>query len=364
MKVLVTRTDRLGDVVLSLPVFTYIKRRRPDWEVHALVARGSAPLVENDPHIDAIWTDTELASAKLADLLAREKFDAVLLLLYVREVAALCKRIGIPRRYGPWSKLSSWWYLNRGLRQARSRVEYHELEYNLQLASKLTGDKFTGAQLTGDQLTGAPGALPEPRIELTEMQRELGRRFRLDETVGEDQAIVFIHPGSGGSALDWEPERFATVANRLAAEPDQRVYVTGSHHDRLFLDRLAPLLDPTVKVLAERYQLREFLGVLSAGDLLIGPSTGPLHMAAALGLATVGLFPPVSTMSPRRWGARGAYSRAVVPELTCPAKKYCIGERCLFYNCMQGLSVETVFAAARELLRECRAAKQARRDES
>ena len=101
MKVLVTRTDRLGDLVLSLPVFADIKGRRPDWEVHAMVAPGSVPLVENDPHIDAVWTwsGTESAAepADLTDRLRREEFDAAVMLQYRQELAApVAERPGSP----------------------------------------------------------------------------------------------------------------------------------------------------------------------------------------------------------------------------------------------------------------------------
>ena len=346
MKVLVARTDRLGDVVLSLPVFEFIKRARPDWQVHALVASGAMPLVENDPHVDAIWSSDGLPDDRLAAGLAAERFDAVLLLLYRRELAALMRRIGIRRRIGPLSKWSSWLLLNRGVWQGRSRVKLHEWEYNLRLAEKLIG-------------RGTP--YPEPRIHLAEIQREIGREFRRQEAP-DAGTVVFVHPGSGGSALDWEPIRFAAVANALVADPGVRVFVTGSHQDRLLIDLVAPELLPEVTVIAERYQLREFLGVLTAGDLLIGPSTGPLHMAAALGSATVGLFPPVATMSSQRWGSRGSYSRSLEPDVSCPARRYCTEERCLLFNCMQGIYVSDVVAAARQVIRQRAAAATAGTD--
>ena len=346
MKVLVARTDRLGDVVLSLPVFEFIKRARPDWQLHALVTPGAMPLVENDPHVDAIWSSDGLPDDRLAAGLAAERFDAVLLLLYRRELAALMRRIGIRRRIGPLSKWSSWLLLNRGVWQGRSRLKLHEWEYNLRLAEKLIG-------------RGTP--YPEPRIHLAEIQREIGREFRRQEAPGVG-TVVFVHPGSGGSALDWEPIRFAAVANALAADPGVRVFVTGSHHDRLLIDLVAPELLPEVTVIAERYQLREFLGVLTACDVLIGPSTGPLHMAAALGSATVGLFPPVATMSAQRWGGRGPYSRSLEPDVSCPARRYCTEERCLLFNCMQGIFVTDVVAAARQVIRQREAAAGASTD--
>jgi hypothetical protein len=109
MKVLVTRTDRLGDLVLSLPVFAAIKRARPDWEVHALVAQGLVPLVEHDPHIHSVWVwSTEEDPARrrrLRDELAGQGFAAAVMLQYRQELAVLLRSAGIKRRYGPLSKL-------------------------------------------------------------------------------------------------------------------------------------------------------------------------------------------------------------------------------------------------------------------
>lgn len=346
MKVLVARTDRLGDLVLSLPVFEDIKNRRPDWTVHAMVAPASVPLVENDPHIDAVWTWTGTESgAELDDLagrLRREKFDAVVILQYQKNLASLMKRAGIPKRYGPLSKGSSWFLLNRGSWQSRSRGRRHEMEYNLFLARRLTSGWLA-------TLVKQDVRFPEPGLHLTEGQKVIGQDFRRDQAPG-CETLVFVHPGSGGSALDWEPRRFAGVANTLARRPGWRVFITGSAGDTETVEAVASDLDPGVEVLLGRFSLREFMGVLAAGDLFIGPSTGPLHMAAALGCATVGLFPPVVTMSPDRWGPRGPRSRALVPEVGCPARRICLEEKCLLYNCMTRIFDDDVVEAALEVV--------------
>lgn len=350
MKVLVTRTDRLGDLVLSLPVFEDIKTRRPDWKVHALVAPDSAPLVENDPHIDAVWTwtgsETEDELADLEDKLRREGFDAVVILQFRTKLARLMKNAGIRKRYGPLSKGSSWFLLNRGSWQSRSRGGRHEMEHNLLLARRLTGG---WRSLLGKRNRD----FPEPRLHLTSGQQELGRAFRREEAPGAD-TLVFVHPGSGGSALDWEPSRFAGVANTLARQPGWRVFITGAAADSAMVAAVARHLDGGIDLLLDRFSLREFMGVLAAGDLFIGPSTGPLHMAAAVGCATVGLFPPVVTMSPDRWGPRGSLSRVLVPQVACPSRRNCLGEKCILYNCMARIFDGEVVEASLEVVRRKR----------
>lgn len=334
-----TRTDKLGDVVLALPVFAYLKAQHPDWRLHAMVAPDSVPLVENDPHVDAIWPYTDAALPELADQLAAERFDAAILLFFHRPLASLLRHIKVPRRVGSLSKLASWFLLNRGVWQNRSRGRHHESEYNLLLARKLSG---------------RGGIFPLPEIHLSEGQLEIGRQFRQRE-LDAGQAAIFVHPGSGGSALNWPPERYAAVANRLAAREDCRVFVTGGGADRERIETVAKDLEPAVQVLAGEYQLRDFLGIVAGGDVFVGPSTGPLHMAAALQLAVVGLYSPVPTQSSGRWGPRCLHGTVLSPDVPCPARLVCFGERCRHWNCMDGIGVDSVLTAAAEVLAQRRA---------
>ena len=342
MKILVVRADRLGDLVLSLPVFAAGKAARPDCEFHALVAPACAPLVENDPNVAAVWTwspvGTPDADADLVAGLRAERFDAAVMLQFRAPLARLLRRAGIGRLYGPLSKPSSWFLLSRGTWQRRSRGGRHEMDLNLELLAKLLGVA---------RVKASPA-----RLHLSPAQLQIGREFRRDLAGGAER-VAFVHPGSGGSALDWAPARFAAVAGALADQPGWRVFVTGQGADGpAVLAMQMAGLDPRVGVLLDRYKLREFLGVLSAGDLFVGPSTGPLHLASALGLGAVGLFPPAPAMHARRWGTRGPWNRVLVPEVTCPAHHACKLEHCALYNCLGDVTVPAVLGAARAVMAE------------
>lgn len=340
MKVLVARTDRLGDLVLSLPVFAAGRAARPDWEFHALVAPAGVPLVEHDPDVAGVWTWDPAAgpeaSADLARRLRAERFDAAVVLHFRAPLGRLLWRAGIPRRYGPWSKPASWLLLNRGVWQRRSQGGRHEADFNLDLLARLPGI--------------GPLSPSPPQVRVGAAQLAAGRAFRA-ERAPDARIVAFVHPGSGGSALDWPPERFAAVAGRLADLPGWRVFVTGRGADgRAVAAMQAAGLDPRVGNLLDRYALPEFLGVMSAGDVFVGPSTGPLHLAGALGLGVVGIYPPVPAMSPRRWGPRARWSRVLVPAVDCPGRHACRLERCPLHNCLTGVDASAVVAAARAVV--------------
>ena len=339
MKVLLTRTDRLGDLVLSLPAVDQLAAARPDWEIHLMVAPAAVPLVEHHPRLARVWTwDDRLPGpvlAALRDELRAEGFVAAVLLQYRRELALLLRAAGIGRRHGPWSKTSSWLLLNRGRWQARSRRTAHEADLGAELVAALAGPDA--------------GPLPRPRLHPDPQALAGGRAFRGERATGAE-IVAFVHPGSGGSALDWAPARFAALASALAARPRWRVFVTGAGADAAAVGAMDGLLDPRVEVMLDAWDLRGLLGVLAAGDVFVGPSTGPLHMAAALDLATIGLYPPVRAMAPTRWGPRGRWVEALVPAVPCPARRTCRGAACAHWNCMDeldpGAVAETVAALA------------------
>ena len=331
MKLLVTRTDRLGDVVLSLPTIDAIAAAHPDWDLDVLVAPAAVPLLEHHPAVRRIWTWSArggaAATVALAGALRREGFAAVLQLQYRWRLGLLMRSVGIPRRGGPLSQWTSWLLLNRGVRQARSRGDAHETELGGDLARRLLAEDLP--------------ALAPPRLHLSAEQHAAGRAFRAERAPGAD-VVGFVHPGSGGSALDWAPHHFARVANNLAARPGWRVFVTGAGRDAEKVAAVSRHLDPGVTVLLDATDLRGFLGLLAAGDAFVGPSTGPLHMAAALDLATVGLYPPVRTLGPNRWGPRGRWVRTLVPERECPARRHCRVADCVHWNCLDLIAPEAV----------------------
>ncbi|MGD9547895.1 MAG: glycosyltransferase family 9 protein [Candidatus Krumholzibacteriia bacterium] len=346
MKVLVTRTDRIGDLVLSLPVFDFLARNRPDWELHAMVAPGCEVLVEGAARIAGVWTWSDAwAEGRRGDLVARlrsEGFDAALMLQYRRQLALLLKAAGIGRRFGPRSKPTSWVLLNKGMRQGRAGSGRHEMDLNLELAARMAG-------IPWPETPSGSGSAWRPRLHVGEGHRAFGRDWRAQEAAGF-AGVVLVHPGSGGSALDWPASSYREVAGGLAKQPGIKVFVTGSAADADRVREVSAGIDARVGVLLERFTLGQFLGVLAAADLLVAPSTGPLHLAAALDTPTIGLFPPAPVMSPARWGQIGKDAVRMTPAEPCPRKTTCSREKCPLFNCLETVTATGVVAEAQRLL--------------
>ena len=139
------RPDRLGDVVLSTPVFQVIKEHYPDAKLTVMVKKGVEPLLAGLRTVDEILMyEPEGRHAGLRGFLqprgatfASRDFRIAVVLMSHWKIAAAAYFAGVRYRVGPRSKLHSFFFYNRGLRQQRSHVEMHETDYNLQLLRRI-----------------------------------------------------------------------------------------------------------------------------------------------------------------------------------------------------------------------------------
>jgi heptosyltransferase-2 len=231
---------------------------------------------------------------------------------------------GIPRRIGVGRKF---YEVVTGM-QSVSRNGYvplrHEADYCLDLGRRLgveTADLSTEVFLDDSERGAAAARL-----------QALGARA--------GDVLVGIHPGHGGSSPNWEPSRYAELAERLLAKTPSvvRVVVSGETAGPVFPSS-SRLLD-----LRGRRTVRELMAVLSQLHVLVSSSTGPMHLAAALGVPTVSLFCPLPACSPELWGPQGNRSRCLLPpDGFCQGR--CAGDPKVCK--LQEIEIETVLEAVR-----------------
>ena len=332
MKVLITRTDRLGDTILASPTWLALKDVRPEAEI-TLVARGPfLPLFENDPSLAEVvafpLNDRE-GLDRLSQRLSSGKFDLLLALYVDRDVVRLVRGTAVPLKAGPVSKPRTWFLFNRPLRQNRSRSLLHEADYNGLLLERL----------------GLPYYPRPPRIYLSEEQ-QAGEEALLARLGGLGaNPFVVIHPGMGGSAGNWPALKYALLVDRLLEERKETVVVTGTETDRPYLGDLPTRRHPRFISAVGEVDLQELALLLRRAALFVGPSTGPMHLATALDTPVVTVFSPVQVQQPRRWGPYHSRGTVLIPPVECAEKYRCRKERCRDYNCMDRITVDEVSEA-------------------
>lgn len=309
-RILFCRTDRLGDVLLSLPCALLAKRLFPDCRVDFLVQRYTAPLIRMVPFVDGLFEiDQEMTTKNISDMLTSENFDAAIALYPEFRLAKALRAAGIGVRSG----IAYRWYaplFTYHHREHRKANIKHELEYNLSLtfATFFRQGRWEEV-LPPEEIYPFDIRIPD------EANNRLSRI--LDAVHEADRKIVAIHPGGSGSAHRWPVKSYCALAKKLAAETGALLVVTGVEEELELCHEVSCAAEGSTLNLCHRLSLEELASLYSRCDLLLTNSTGPLHLARALGIQVLGLFPSDPTMTPIRWGPYGLPSNA----MTLPSGK-------------------------------------------
>jgi len=314
MFILTVRNDRLGDLILALPTLAALRRRYPDARLGVVASDYAAPALELYSDSVEVWRDSDSNLERLAS----DRPDAILFLYPDVRWAKAARRARVETRVGTRNRLHSWRF-NRRVNVHRKYNAVHEAAYNLLVAEPLIGDTFLSA--------------PELRVDSQVEAKAVGLLAKHGMTQDED--YIVLHPGTGGSALDWPVTHFAELATILQRQ-GRRVIITGADQER---DICGTVAGHGAVSLAGATDIPVLAGVLAGAQRFVAGSTGPLHLAAAVGTATVALFSPHLGHSPRRWGPLGdthVVLQPSVPPCRCPAG------RCQLDGCMTRLSPEFV----------------------
>ncbi len=318
--ILISRTDRLGDVLMSLQAVNSVRKALPGSHIHFLVREEVvpvlAPLMENwGVELKAFRPDFSFAG-----------YDAALCLFDEPNLLVALKKAKVPVRVGNFSKLRSFLSLTHGIRQRRALGKKSEGEYNLEL-SRI----FLTALGLNPKYDVEPVVLPTNSSAKEEAQRALRR-------IGIEPGMPYwvAHPGMGGSALNLGVRGYIQLLDTLAPKFKGPLVLTLGPA-MADLHQVEAIIDerPDWRVLPA-VSLAAVGEVFRVAELVVAPSTGPLHLAHYSGAPTLGIYSPVRSHQPKRWAPWGGGGRSTVlaPTHTCPGTRKCLGKRCKHYYCL------------------------------
>ena len=303
MTFLVSRTDAIGDVVLTLPVCGRLKQLFPGCRV-VLIGRTytqavaeACPWVDNFLNFDSL---SALPQAEQIQLLQAQQAEAILHIFPNKLLAVLARQAGIAIRIGTRNRLFHWLTCNRLVALSRRHSPLHEAQLNLQLIAPLHADTSLSLAEVANLVRLQPS---EPLA--AQWHQVLSERT-------ETQLNVVLHPRSRGSAREWGLAHFGTLA-RLLHAAGHRVFVTGTAAEGEELQEWLTEHQPYITAdLTGRLTLPQLLAFLHQADGIVAGSTGPLHLAAALGRYALGFYPPIRPMHPGRWAPLGPHAEYLV----------------------------------------------------
>ena len=301
---LVSRTDSIGDVILTLPVCGYLKALRPGCRIIFLCRRYTQAVVACCAHVDEILIWDDLCTQPLDEqvkTLKEKNIHTIYHVFPVQDIAALAKKAGIPNRVGTSHRWWHWVTANKRVSFSRRRSNLHEAQLNLKLLQDILGK----------------GDMP-----LADVAKHTGftKIPALDEKfsalLNVDKCNIILHPKSQGSAREWPPEKFAKLTQILPVNRF-RFLISGTEKEKPFADALEKMCTGDVLNIAGKMPLQQFIALIARADFLVANSTGPLHIAAATGIGAIGLYPPMRPIDPGRWAPLGPHVQVFCLDKQC-----------------------------------------------
>lgn len=325
-KVLLVRADRMGDVVLTTPVFSAIKEQRPDWKVGVLVSREYGDLVRANPFVDEVFLYDKDGSEKsllgnwrFISRLRKSKYDAAVHFHPRSRMHWISFLAGIPVRIG---------YRHKNFRRLTHRLPYdkpkggrHEAECNFDLLKLLGIEK--------------PGAL--------KLHVPLQEEFRasVETKLASLKRFVVVHPSASSPSKIWLSEYFSQVADHIFERFKAGAVLIGSTADQKFTEAVKSRMKSEPLDLTGRLGVGELPWLFKKAKLVISNDTGPAHVAAAVGTPVLSIFGRNRPgLGPDRWRPMGPASYFLQKDVGCAV---CPADLCkIDFKCLKELTPEEV----------------------
>jgi lipopolysaccharide heptosyltransferase II len=321
-RIVVRAPNWIGDVVLSLPALRDLRRNFPSARIEVLARPWVAPLYGAVAEVDAVRESATTGGDVAA---SRRAFDAAVLLPNSFASALCAWRARIPQRWG-YATDARGPLLTRAPRvppqvRGRSQVYYYR------------------AMLAGVGLTVS--ATPDASLICPPEWADRGASL-----LGAGGPWIGLNPGAFfGTAKRWLPERYAAAGDTLARRTGARVAILGGAAERALGETIAASTCEPTCVLCGETTLPDLAGVLSRLALLVTNDSGPMHVAAALGVPVVAVFGPTDS---RETGPVGAAYRIVREPVHCSPCK--LRECPIDHRCMTRIGADRVVAEAQAML--------------
>jgi ADP-heptose:LPS heptosyltransferase len=313
---LVAAGGGIGDTLLAGVVARALRSRFA--AVDAVVLPAHADVASHVPSIDRVVAlGTRLPG----------RYDAAVVTWATTQTALLPWSARIPVRVGQ-------------ARRPYSLLFTHRVVVRSELGDRTT--HWTQILLDYARALGCDTLEAAPEFAVHDDERQAAHQLLRVHDV--DGPFHVLHPTRGLSAQRsrWPVDGFVALAKRLVARDGVPVLVTGSQHDAPLADAIADGAGRGVVAVAGATSIGVFAAVAERARAVIAMDSGPMHVAAAVGAPTVGIF-ALQSDEPDRWAPLGRRVASVRPSYPCPPDHR--KETCPDFACVRELDEARILAA-------------------
>ncbi|MDP2905814.1 MAG: lipopolysaccharide heptosyltransferase II [Candidatus Omnitrophota bacterium] len=334
-----SRTDRIGDVLLSTPVIKSLRDAYPDAYIAMMVSPYAALVVDGNPDLDSVIIYDKAgkhknwyASARFSRYLKKKKFDLAIILHPTNRVhlltffARIAKRVGFDRKLGS--------LLTDRLKHEKQSGAKHEAEYNLDLL------RYLGINCRLSQLY----------MPIKKESEDWAIELLKVNGIGVGDKLLGIHPAASCPSKIWPAERFAEVADKLSQKYGFKTVIVAGPKDIDKAKVMQEHMHTRALNLAGKASVSQLASILKRCDLFISNDSGPVHIATAVGAPVISIFGRAQKgLGPLRWGPLGQKDKYLHKDAGCIT---CLAHNCVRgFVCIKSISVDDVIAAADEVLK-------------
>ncbi len=291
-RILIVRPDRVGDVVMITPMIRELRRTWPDAFIATLTQPHTSAILLNNPHLDVSLVD-DMEKTSFWDVVKNirsYKFTHALLVMPTERAAWQLFLAGIVNRVGVGRKLYEILTFMRSVSRHNYIPLRHEADFCMDLARKI------GVRTDNIQ----------PEIFVSETEKNRAEALLLENDISLTDKRILFHTGSRGSAPNWKEDKYLELLEKIfrGANTENTVFL-------LTAVEMSPDFIASAKKIGGKHivdvskqlpSLRDLIGLISIGDLMLCSSTGPIHLADALDIPCVGLHCNRAMNCAKHWG--------------------------------------------------------------
>jgi heptosyltransferase-2 len=336
-RILIIRTDRIGDVALSTPVIKAIRETYPDSYIAFMVRPYAREIVDGNPYLNEVIVYDKYRlhkgffSTLLFGLRMRKKnFDIAIILHPTNRAHIIVFIAGIPNRIGLDRKLK--FLLTKKLNDEKFLGQKHELEYTLDILEKI-----------GIEVRDKSMFVPVKEVNKKSIDSKLSQK-----NIESADTLIAIHPGASCPSKKWPLEYFASLVYRLTANYGVQIVLLGGPEEVDETSKLKFALTGNIIDMSGQTSVGELAALLKRCKLFISNDSGPVHIATAVGTPSIVIFGRKQPgLSPKRWGPRGREDIVLHKDVGC---KVCFAHNCKNdFKCLKAITVDEVFCAVKKL---------------
>jgi ADP-heptose:LPS heptosyltransferase len=312
--IILSRTDSIGDMVLALPMAKVLKDNFPGTKIYFLGREYTRPVVNACIYVDGFIELNDFLNTSVS--IDNKTPQAIVHVKPLPDAAKRAKQMRIKWRIGTTNRVYHWNTCNKLVKLSRKRSDLHEAQLNLKLLQPL----------------GIKKEFPLECIrEWYGLEKLQPLQHEVSSLIDGSKYNLILHPKSRGSAREWGLKNFISLIH-LLDKHRYKLFISGTEAEKELVRPLVEEVPHLVTDISGKLNLEQFMSFISQCDGLVACSTGPLHLAAALGIDALGIYAPLHSIRPERWGPVGKKTEVFVLNKKCSdcyknkMPCHCVGE--------------------------------------